>query len=350
MKTIMPILVFMLAAMPALVLAQPSPDILLFNLPAQLPGYYPAAVNARGYAFTETKTTADFYTALTNGTDWDLVLVDNYDQVIDDATLVVLMNYIGRGGHCALSHYGLDWALANALGANMRLTDYRYTTPIPVLRWEPEHPLLTTPNPIPDLTPLGGDEISTIDGFYLQPQDDATAVAGYTPAAADHQAAIVIGNEGRTILLGLTPGLFGSGMEELLENCIEYLLSPPPPPAPPLHVTCNTLTPAAGSAFTVDVTVQPLTKRFDAWGCIFGPGPAAYSFTLGEPTVLRNGAEPLAQNVPGLPAAYGIRLLDMRIPAGIAGEYMIIVELVPAGLDPLIPIEGYLSIQTVTVH
>lgn len=336
-----------LAAAPS---ATAAPHILLLNIKCCGTSDFPTALNALGYACTETTDVPAFYAALTDGTEWDLVLVDSYDKLIDAATLVVLMNYIGRGGRCAVSYWNMDWALASALGANMRPTDYRYTTPIPVLRWEPENPLLTAPNPIPDLTPLGGDDPATVDGFYLQPQDDATAVAGYTPAAADHQAAIVIGNEGRTILLGLTPGLFGSDMEKLLENCIEYLLSPPPPPAPPLDVTCNTLTPAAGSAFTVDVTVQPLTKRFDAWGCIFGPGPVAYSFTLGEPTVLRSGAEPLAQNIPGLPATYAIRLLDMRIPAGIAGEYMIIVELVPAGLDPLIPIEGYLSIQTVTVH
>lgn len=324
-----------------------APNILLLNIPAGSPEYYPAALKARGYTFTETNNVADFHTALTSGTEWDLVLVDNYDGPFDDSTLVSLMNYIGKGGRCALNYYAMDWALANILGANMRLSNYRYTTPIPVLRWEPANPLLTTPNAVPDLTPAGGDDPSTFDGFYLQPHDDATAVAGYTPAAADYQAAIVIGNGGRTILLGITPELFGTDMEKLIENCIEYLFAPPPAA---LLVTCSSLTPAIGDTLTVDVVVQPLTQKFDAWGCIFGPGPSAYSFTLGKPTALRSGTHPLVRNISGLSAAYTTRLLNLKIPPGIAGEYTVVVELVPAGLDPLIPIEGYSAVKDVTVH
>jgi len=338
---------------PVLILAAPAsvtaaPNILLLNIPAGSPEYYPAALNARGYTFTETNNVADFHAALTNGTEWDLVLVDNYDGFIDDNTLVSLMNYIGKGGRCVLNYYDMDWALANILGANMRLSDYNYTTPIPVLRWEAANPLLTTPNAIPDLTPVGGDSPSTVDGFYLQPHDDATAVAGYTPVAADYRAAIVIGNEGRTILLGITPELFGPDMEKLLENCIEYLFAPAPTPA--LSVTCSSLTPATGETFTVDVAVEPLTQTFDAWGCIFGPGHSAYSFTLGNPTALRSGTDPLVTNIPGLPAAYTTRLLSMTIPSGVAGEYTVVVELIPAGLDPVVPIEGCAAVKDVTVH
>ena len=323
-----------------------APNILLLNIPPGISEYYPTALTARGYTFTETTNVPDFYTALTDGTEWDLVLVDNYDGSLDDGTLVSLVNYIGKGGRCVLNYWDMDWALANFLGANMRLNDYNYTTPLPVKRWEPTNPLLTTPNPIPDLTPAGGDSPSSVDGFYLQPNDDATAVAGYTPAASDYQAAIIIGNEERTILLGITPELFGPDMEKLLENCIEYVLAPPPAP---LSLTLNSLTPAIGSPFTIDVAVQPITQTFDAWGCIFGPGASAYSFTLGNPTALRSGTSPLAQNIPGLPVAYNTRLLTMTIPPGVSGVYTVAVELVPADLDPVIPIKGYVSVKTVTV-
>ena len=322
-----------------------APNILLLNITAGISEYYPAALTARGYTFTETNNVADFHTALTNGTEWDLVLVDNYDGVIDDSTLVSIMNYIGKGGLCILNYWNLNWALADIFGANMRLSDYNYTTPLPVKRWEPTNPIFTTPNAIPDLTPVGGDSLSTVDGFYLQPNDDAAAVAGYTPAAADDQAAIIIGNEGRTILLGITPGLFGPPMEKLLENCIEYVFAP----APPLGLTLNSLTPAIWSPLTIDVAVQPLTQAFDAWGCIFGPGASAYSFTLGNPTALRSGTSPLVQNIPGLPAAYNTRLLNMTIPPGVSGVYTVVVELTPAGLDPVIPIGKYVSVKTVTV-
>lgn len=122
------------------------------------------------------------------------------------------------------------------------------------------------------------------------------------------------------------------------------------PPAPGLVVTLSSTSLAAGDTFTVDVVVQPLTQAFDAWGCIFGPGASAYSFTLGNPTALRSGTDPLVQNIPGLPAPYTTRLLNLPIPPGVAGEYTAVVELVPADLDPLIPIEGYASVQDVTVN
>jgi hypothetical protein len=325
-------------------------NILLLNIPARSPGYYSAALDAGGYTFTETGNVADFQTALTNGTDWDLVLVDNYDGFFDDGALISLMNYIAQGGRCVLNYYDTNWALADTFGAEMQQSDYSYTTPISVLRWEPENPLLTTPNVIPDLTPEGEESVATVDGFYLQPRDDATAVAGYTQTETDYQAAIIIGNGGRTILLGITPELFGADMEKLLENCIEYFLTPPPTPTPALSVTCSSLTPAVGDTFTVDVTVQPITQVFDAWGCIFGSGSVAYSFRLGGQAGLRKGTEPLVTSVPGLSRAYTIRLLDLKLPPRAAGDYTIVVELVPAGLVPLIPIEGYRMVKEVTVQ
>lgn len=325
-----------------------APNILLLSIPPRSPGYYSKALIALGYPFTQAGNVAAFYAELTNGTQWNLVLIDNYDGPFDDGTLVALMNYVGKGGRCAMNHWDLDWALASAFGAGMKPSGYYYMSPIPMLRWEPANPLFTTPNAIPDLTPVYDPSPSTIDGFYLQPHDDATAVAGYTQTAADDQAAIVIGNEGRTILLGITPELFDQEMEKLLENCIEYLLAPAPPAA--LTVSCSSLTPAPGDTLTVDVTVQPLSQKFDAWGCILGQGSTAYSFTLGKPTRLRSGTHPLVTNVGGLRTAYSTRLLNLNIPPGIAGEYTIVVDLVPAGLDPLIPIDGYSAVKYVVVR
>lgn len=341
-KYLVPVLILMAATC-----VTAAPNILLFNMPAPTAEHYPAALNALGYAFTETKSVPDFYAALTGGTEWDLVLVDNYDGIFDDSTLVSLMNYIAKGGRCALSHWDMDWALAGIFGANMQLVDYKYTTPIPVLRWEPAHSIFTTPNAIPDLTPVEDPSPATVDGFYLQPHDDATAVAGYTTAATDYQAAIIIGNEGRTILLGITPELFGPDMEKLLENCIEYLFAH----TPSLSLTLNPPAPAIGSPFTIDVAVQPITQRFDAWGVILGPNNVSYSFTLGKPGKLQKGAKPLATNVRRLAVPHTRQLLSIAsMPANVAGDYTIIVELVPAGIPPFFPIGDYSSVKKVTVQ
>lgn len=122
------------------------------------------------------------------------------------------------------------------------------------------------------------------------------------------------------------------------------------PPAQGLAVTLSGASLSAGDVFTIDVAVQPLGQAFDAWGCIFGPGASAWSFTFGNPTALREGTEPLVQNIPGLPAVYTGNLFNLTIPPGVAGDYTVVVELVPAGLDPLIPIEGYAVVQDVTVQ
>ncbi|MEI6633662.1 MAG: choice-of-anchor tandem repeat GloVer-containing protein, partial [Chlamydiota bacterium] len=48
-------------------------------------------------------------------------------------------------------------------------------------------------------------------------------------------------------------------------------------PTPPLRVTLSTIFPAAGSPWTIDVAVQPLAQRFDAWAVIQGPDGTYHS-------------------------------------------------------------------------
>lgn len=120
-----------------------------------------------------------------------------------------------------------------------------------------------------------------------------------------------------------------------------------------LDVAVSSATPAAGDPFTVDVVVQPVAQKFDAYGVILGDG-GAWSFVLGSPGALRSGVVPLATNVPGLGAPYAGRLLDMpAIPAGAQGAYRVIVGLVPAGARPTgagDAIPGYVDSEDVTVR
>ncbi|MEI6634444.1 MAG: choice-of-anchor tandem repeat GloVer-containing protein, partial [Chlamydiota bacterium] len=115
-------------------------------------------------------------------------------------------------------------------------------------------------------------------------------------------------------------------------------------PTPPLMVTLSTIFPAAGSLWTIDVAVQPLTQRFDAWAVIQGPDGTYHSMVLGQPGRLIPGAAPLARNVPGLPSAFTAQLLSMTLPTGLpAGAYTVIVALLPAGSPPSLEaaIAGY---------
>ena len=115
--------------------------------------------------------------------------------------------------------------------------------------------------------------------------------------------------------------------------------TPTPTPTPTagslLDARPSSNSPAAGDRFTVNVNVQPLAQTFDAWGVVFGPGGALYSFVLGNPGALAAGARPLARNVPGLGSPYAGVLLDMpAIPQGTQGLYQVVVGLVPAGTAP----------------
>jgi len=224
MKIIRVIAAAAILAMPGLAAAQNfTPNILLFdNQCTGSTSYYPQALANMGLAFTKTTTPDSFYAALTSVTRWDLVLVDAYGDSLTGPTHTALIDFIQNGGHCVLNYWGLNETLDAAFGAKQFITNSTYYAfyeiPQPVKRWNPGHPLLTTPHTIPDLTPV--QNTCNIDGYYLEPLSGSTAVAGYTPTAASYQAAIVVGNEGRTILLGITPGLFGPDMRNLLENCI----------------------------------------------------------------------------------------------------------------------------------
>jgi len=127
---------------------------------------------------------------------------------------------------------------------------------------------------------------------------------------------------------------------------------PPVPPAPPgIVITLNSTTLTAGDQFTVDVTVQPVNQRFDAWAVIIGGGKK-YSMVLNKPAQLRGGLHPLISGVKKLTSPLSRRLLDMQIPPNVSGSYQVIVGLVPAGEKPSArnAIPGYLAQTPITIQ
>ena len=93
--------------------------------------------------------------------------------------------------------------------------------------------------------------------------------------------------------------------------------------------------PRIGQPFNFIVRVQPIDTPFDAWGVIIAPDGTLYSFVLADPGSLYKGLKPLAEGVPGLGTAYERYLFTTAaIPAGAAGDYTVIVGLVPAGVTP----------------
>jgi hypothetical protein len=126
---------------------------------------------------------------------------------------------------------------------------------------------------------------------------------------------------------------------------------PVPPPPPGVVITLNSTTLTAGDQFTVDVTVQAVNQRFDAWAVIAGGGKQ-YSMVLNKPGRIRSGLYAYITRVNKLTRAYSGHLLNIKIPPGVTGSYNVIVGLVPSGQKPSVRnvIPGYLAQTSVTVQ
>lgn len=97
---------------------------------------------------------------------------------------------------------------------------------------------------------------------------------------------------------------------------------------PLLALRVDSAPPAPGGPFDVEVTVERIARKFDAYCVITGTG-GTYSLTHAR---LVRGVHPLASGVPGL---YNpLSRFRFAIPGIPAGEYTVIAGLVPPGMVP----------------
>jgi len=180
---------------------------------------------------------ASFETALTSQP-WDIVIVAN-DNYSPAATLFDLLDTHVTGGGILYFHgwtignYATTKAMAHPFFAHMGI-DYNfndYDPPDPVLWWDPAHQLFNSPMSVPEFTNLTGGIYGTY-GQYLHALPGFDAVAGYTPAPSAGDAALVTGNDGRTIFKGFLDGQNDADLDgdsipdgrELWINIVGYLL------------------------------------------------------------------------------------------------------------------------------
>jgi thermitase len=162
---------------------------------------------------------------------WDLVVVDHCNYYSMGNYWNELDEYVRNGGLLVLSTFDIDGSdsqpttLWDTLGVRW-VSDM--SSPEPVYRWNPSHPLFTFPNSIGDLTSYtegygdDGDHVATTTG---------TAVAGFTTQPANGYAGIVLGNIHQTILFSFILDEFRSDQNndgrldavEQWENAIVYL-------------------------------------------------------------------------------------------------------------------------------
>ncbi|HNR39691.1 MAG TPA: hypothetical protein PKN61_11695 [Acidobacteriota bacterium] len=169
---------------------------------------------------------------------WDIVIVAN-DNYGPQNTLFDLLDAHVTGGGALYFHSWTtgDWTSAKAMaypffahmGIDWNFNDY--DPPDPVLWWDPAHQLFNFPMSVPEFTNLSGGRYGTY-GQHLHALPGFDTVAGYTPAPSAGEAALVTGNDGRTIFRGFCDGqndadLDTDGMpdgRELWINIVGYFL------------------------------------------------------------------------------------------------------------------------------
>lgn len=146
----------------------------------------------------------EFEFAIRTGT-WDLIILENYQNVLADGVLDALYNYyVNWGGRILFSSYDLLFHGAHALLGSMGVSVVNsYDPPLPVYNWG-STALFDSPNTVPDLTLF--QNTCTMDGVRLS-VTTATAAAGYTASEQAGEAAVTINTDQRIIVNAFIPGL-----------------------------------------------------------------------------------------------------------------------------------------------
>jgi subtilisin family serine protease len=138
---------------------------------------------------------------------WDLVLVANDYYGPPSSMLDALDRHVASGGKLGFHGWTVGFTahpLWERLGFVLRANDT--DPPDPVYWWDPTHQIFTDPNIVPEFTELQGFRYGTY-GQHVEPLPGFEALAGYTtPGPEPDEAALVLGNERRTVFKGFLDG------------------------------------------------------------------------------------------------------------------------------------------------
>lgn len=298
------------------------------------------ALDLLGVFYEVFRNEAAFVGALNKG-GWDLVVVECPITRHDYSSVV---SWVKGGGRLLLSVWDASKALFEAVEVK---SAKEYSSPMKVYAWDPSSPLLTAYKGVPlPLTPSSDQFWKS--GDLLDPVGDGMAVAGHTTAPTSGQAAVVVANDGRTVVNGFLFENFRrvdqdkNGIEDIVEfvaNQLAYLLGAYKPPTPVKEVELEpgvTITdeiPARGF-LTVEgdaaTYVQYSLKVTDAAALaveVSGSGPLAIHIRVTRPVNIEitDGGEPrvTADTTVFLPGGEGTLVLT-NLQKG--ARYWILVE------------------------
>jgi hypothetical protein len=144
---------------------------------------------------------ATFVAKLESGA-WDVVIFTVDEWVTDPGVLDALLGYVDGGGRLIVYDRWLDVTAGHAFWAALGVS-FRgnIVSPagvnVPVYQWDGTHPVFRFPEVVP--SPLDWVSRGFTGGQRVAPLAGSRALAGYTVAPAASEAALVVGNGGRTI-------------------------------------------------------------------------------------------------------------------------------------------------------
>ncbi len=255
----------------------PATNFLLF-VDNSMANAYQAALNSRGLPYQIFADESAFGTALNNAD--PAVTLAIFDSTLSQYDFNGVLRFVKLGGRAIVNYWGIDNAPPLAEGFNAIIIQPVYT-PMPVYDWGGS-PLFTgVSNPL-NLALNGAVQ----NGDWLDANAvGGTAVAGLTSAPRVQQAAIIIGNSGRTILHGFLLENATSFAEatRFAQNEIDLLAGSAPPRAPFFQSQPNSLTAILGTTARFQVSVAgtlPISYQWRRDGAnISGATNASYTLS-----------------------------------------------------------------------
>jgi hypothetical protein len=158
-----------------------------------------------------------------NGSVWDLVVLD-VPNISAPSLSESIATYITNGGKVLMSYWNAktDTVLAAAFEVQAAQTLF---APQNVYPWDLSHPIFHSPNP--DIGPLTSwDDLWSINLEYAAPVGSAVALAGFSATPEGGMAAIILGNNGRTLYNSFLWDDIADQMGlQLIANQISFLLN-----------------------------------------------------------------------------------------------------------------------------
>ena len=192
--------------------------------------WYTEALYSLDYDFSFATSWDGIYTALSGGTDWDLILINSYDNSAGTTTLDALNSYINSGGKLIFAHWQAGDFSSHSISTSMGISYVSsFTTPISFSLTD-EASILNAPNILPNGFSWTHDQYN-VDGQIVETLTGATRMAIF--AGYPNSAAIVLNEGGNSIFNAFQSDNFSgdsnsSGkddIQELIENQITYLLA-----------------------------------------------------------------------------------------------------------------------------